>query len=113
MIILPKFKAIRIPLGFSLFFMGASIGNMDSIVAYFIGCSIALSGIWIFTRAITHGFEGILWALIGLPLFFLAMTPNSMGWLSLFDLSDLTIIVARLSAIFVSGMFALISFGDD
>ncbi len=113
MITLPKFKAVRIPVGFTAFFIGASIANIDSIIAYFIGCIIALSGIWIFTRAITHGFEGILWALIGLPLFFLAMAPNSMGWLSHLDLGNMAIFVARLSVIFVAGMFALISFGDD
>lgn len=105
------FKILSL-IGFPIFFLGSTIPYLNGTISYFIGCTMALSGTFIISRAMVNGLNGIGFALIGFPIFFLSMSPTSYDWLSEF-IDKPAIFLVRLSACLVGGLLALQSFNEN
>jgi hypothetical protein len=69
-------RLIKIIIAFPIIFIANCIALGGS-GWYFIGCFLGLIGGYIFTKAIDHDLEGLGWALIGFPIYFLAMMPDT------------------------------------
>jgi hypothetical protein len=70
-------RLIKIIIASPIIFIANCIALVGGNIGYFIGCFIGLIGGYIFTKAIDHDLEGLGWAIIGFPIYFLAMMPDT------------------------------------
>lgn len=74
-------RLIKLTIATPIIFLANGIA-LGGNIWYFFGCFLGLIGGFIFTKAIDHDLEGLGWALIGFPIYFLAMLPSSNAFLA-------------------------------
>jgi hypothetical protein len=97
----------------SMVIIGTAIASIANIVPYFLGAIISIIGAWIFSKNINPYFRGgFFWIIFGLPLFLFSLLPNSFLWLNYFEVSNMTICVARFIGVFIGAISFLMVYED-
>jgi hypothetical protein len=113
---MPKFKLLRTITGIPLFILGMVLASITTgwLFWYLIGCVFALMGTYIVSRMVNYTLDGIGFAFVGLPVFFLSMLPEAYQFMgSFFGFESSTIFVIRLVACFIGGLMIFASIHED
>jgi hypothetical protein len=112
---LPRFKFLRLLIGFPVIFAGISLPLIGAWpwFLYFLGLMIALIGGYILTRSFDYSLSGIGFVIIGLPLLLYSMRQTSYQFLSAIGGDPTTIIIIRFGVCLTALIIVFASFHDD
>lgn len=112
---MPKFKFLRLLIGFPIIVAGVALPCVDTWpwVFYFLGMMVALVGGYILTRSFDYELCGIGFAIIGFPLLIYSMLPGAYQFLSHLGADPSVILVTRFGACLIALICLFASFHED
>ena len=97
-------KLIRLLIGLPIIIVATLLPYIQTFPGffYFVGCFLGLVGGYFVTRIFKYNYDGILWILLGLPLYFFSMHPHSFVWVTEFGMGGFEEMIARWVACLLS-----------
>lgn len=107
-----RFRLARTVVGLPLFVVGnvVSMITVGWLFWYLLGCMISLVGGYVISRMVNYSLNGIGFAFMGLPMFFLSMLPNAYSWTGF---ETPTVFAIRLFMSFIGALMLFASVNEE